>query len=52
MTNEKDRSSVIRQIDENLKRVYREPLKDDAEVPERFEALLEQLRQREAGNDG
>jgi hypothetical protein len=33
------------QIDENLKRVYQEALEE--QVPDRFQALLEQLRQKE-----
>lgn len=34
------------QIDENLKRVYQEAL--DERLPDRFQELLEQLRQKEA----
>ncbi|MCB1381039.1 MAG: hypothetical protein KDK89_22125 [Alphaproteobacteria bacterium] len=33
------------QIDENLKRVYQEALQE--EIPDRFAALLEQLRQKD-----
>ena len=49
------RSTAVKaQIDENLKRVYQDAL--DAEVPDRFKQLLEQLRQaetagRHAGGD-
>lgn len=45
MGQQKDTSKVIRQIDENLKRVYREAEKDD--VPDRFKELLEKLRQQD-----
>ncbi|MDZ4095386.1 MAG: NepR family anti-sigma factor [Paracoccaceae bacterium] len=34
------------QIDQNLKRVYEDALKED--VPDRFRQLLEELRQKEA----
>lgn len=37
--------AVAREIDDNLKRVYQEALKD--EVPERFSKLLAQLREKE-----
>jgi hypothetical protein len=40
--------SLPREIDENLKRVYRERLEED--VPDRFRALLDALRAQEAGN--
>ena len=45
MGQQKDTSKVIRQIDENLKRVYREAEQDD--VPDRFKELLEKLRQQD-----
>lgn len=46
MGQDKDEPRLRAQIDENLKRVYDEAL--DAEVPERFKALLAQLREKEA----
>lgn len=42
MSDDKSRSSVKDQINENLRRVYEETLKE--EVPDRFKLLLEQLR--------
>lgn len=42
MTAKDKGSSVQRQIDENLKRVYGDVLKQD--VPERFSKLLDQLK--------
>ena len=42
MTQEKKTSNVMRQIDENLKRVYREAEQD--EVPDRFKELLDRLK--------
>lgn len=39
------RAEIEKQIDENLRRVYEEDVKDD--IPDRFVALLEQLRQQE-----
>jgi hypothetical protein len=41
--------AVAREIDENLKRVYRETL--DEPVPDRFRDLLDALRKKE-GNAG
>jgi Anti-sigma factor NepR len=46
MAQDKDAPRLKAQIDENLKRVYQEGL--EAEVPERFKALLAQLREKEA----
>lgn len=45
MTPEKDTSDVLKHIDENLRRVYREPGR--ADVPDRFKLLLEELRRQE-----
>lgn len=42
---EQPRSRLRDQIDENLKRVYDDALKE--EVPDRFKQLLEQLRQKD-----
>ncbi|MBJ3761618.1 regulator [Maribius pontilimi] len=36
----------MRQIDENLRRVYRQD--EEADVPDRFQKLLQQLKEREA----
>jgi len=51
MTGEKDQSNKLSPleaaINENLQRVYREAL--DETVPDRFQALLDQLRQKESG---
>lgn len=45
MKNDDEKSMLRAQIDENLKRVYQEVL--EAEIPDRFKELLEQLRQKE-----
>lgn len=51
MAGEKDQSNKLSPleaaINENLQRVYREAL--DETVPDRFQALLDQLRQKESG---
>jgi hemerythrin-like domain-containing protein len=41
-----EKSSLHQQIDENLKRVYKETLEED--VPDRFRALLEELRKKQS----
>lgn len=46
MTDETPKSRLRAQIDENLKRVYEDALKED--MPDRFKLLLEQLKQKEA----
>lgn len=38
--------SVQRQIDENLRRIYAEKVKED--IPDRFQELLKQLREKDA----
>ncbi|KKK95880.1 hypothetical protein LCGC14_2668380 [marine sediment metagenome] len=48
MTEEKDVSKVMRQIDENLRRVYRQAEAED--VPDRFKDLLARLKQQDAPN--
>lgn len=48
MTAKKDTSDVMKQIDENLRRVYRNT---ENEVPDRFKELLDRLRQQEKPND-
>ncbi len=45
MAQDKDAQRLKAQIDENLKRIYEQAL--DEEVPERFKALLAQLREKE-----
>ncbi len=45
MTQDPKKSEVERDIDENLRKVYREMV--DQEVPDRFRDLLDQLRQSE-----
>ncbi|MGG7645559.1 NepR family anti-sigma factor [Rhodovulum sp. YNF3179] len=47
MTNQRKKSKVQEQIDENLRRVYAEALDD--EIPDRFTSLLDQLRAQEKG---
>ncbi len=42
------KSRLTEQIDENLKRVYDDVLKE--QVPDRFKALLAQLKDKERGN--
>jgi Anti-sigma factor NepR len=46
MTEDPKKSRLKQQIDDNLKRVYDDAL--NAEVPDRFKALLEELKKREA----
>jgi hypothetical protein len=46
MGHDKDDPRLRAQIDENLKRIYKEAL--EAEVPERFKELLAKLREKEA----
>jgi hemerythrin-like domain-containing protein len=45
MKHSNDSAKLQEQIDENLKRVYQEALKE--RVPDRFKELIEQLRQKE-----
>lgn len=47
MTSKPPKSSLQQQIDENLKKVYEEALKE--EIPDRFKDLLAQLKAKEAG---
>lgn len=44
MSEKTPRSKIKVQIDENLKRIYDEVLQED--VPDRFKALLQQLREK------
>lgn len=45
MADAKPTPNLQQQIDQNLKRVYEETLKE--EVPDRFKELLDRLRQKE-----
>jgi hemerythrin-like domain-containing protein len=45
MAGDQNKSSLRRDIDENLRRVYEDALKE--EVPDRFKLLLEQLKAKE-----
>ena len=47
MTVDPKNSRAIEQIDENLKRVYEDLLKE--QVPDRFKQLLAQLKEKETG---
>ena len=47
MSKDKKTSSVMRQIDENLRRVYFDPQEDD--IPDRFQQLLQQLKEKDKG---
>ena len=47
MANDKGKSRLHQQIDENLKRVYEETLSED--IPDRFKDLIERLRAKESG---
>ncbi|WP_108485194.1 NepR family anti-sigma factor [Oceaniglobus ichthyenteri] len=49
MTRHKDTSDLMKQIDENLRRVYQET--DKTEVPDRFKDLLDKLRTQDTPND-
>ena len=45
MGDPKDEARLKAAIDENLRKIYHQLL--DEEIPDRFKALLEQLRQKE-----
>ncbi len=47
MADNKGKSRLHQQIDENLKRVYEEALSED--IPDRFKDLIAQLRAKENG---
>nr|WP_323005478.1 NepR family anti-sigma factor [Pseudorhodobacter sp.] len=49
MPNSDPKANLRQQIDENLKRVYQDALSED--VPDRFKALLDQLRQKEKSGE-
>ena len=46
MSEDTPNTKLRTQINENLKRVYEDALKED--VPDRFKLLLDQLKQKEA----
>lgn len=46
MSSDNQKSSLRKDIDENLRRVYEDALKE--EVPDRFKLLLEQLKAKES----
>lgn len=48
MAKDPTKSRLKDQIDENLKRVYQDMVKE--EVPDRFKQLLAQLKDKERGN--
>jgi hemerythrin-like domain-containing protein len=50
MSEKNSKSKVREQIDENLRRIYDETLKED--IPDRLTQLLDQLRQKAPGHDG
>lgn len=47
MTKNDRSSNVMRQIDENLRRVYKDERTED--VPERFKELLRKLKEQDEG---
>lgn len=49
MTSDSKKPSVDTQIDENLKRVYNDAMKD--ELPDRFMDLIAQLKAKEGSSD-
>ncbi len=49
MTRDPKKSDVERDIDDNLRKVYREMV--EQEVPDRFRDLLDKLRQSEQNGD-
>lgn len=46
MTENSEKSKIKSQIDENLKRIYDDVLKEA--IPDRFQDLLQQLREKSA----
>ncbi|MBY6164594.1 hypothetical protein SAMN05421762_0566 [Pseudooceanicola nitratireducens] len=49
MAHDNENEHVLRQIDENLKRVYQQNLEED--LPDRFKQLLDQLKKQEPGKE-
>ena len=50
MAQKREKSNIDRQIDENLKRVYDDALKED--LPDRFAELIAKLKSGEADQHG
>ena len=48
MAHDSENQHLLKQIDENLKRVYQEKL--DEELPDRFKSLIDQLKQQSGGD--
>lgn len=48
MAHDSENQHLLKQIDENLKRVYQEKL--DEELPDRFKSLIDQLKQQGGGD--
>lgn len=48
MTDKRDKTGVRSTIEENLRKVYQDLLQED--VPDRFKALLEQLKEAQKGD--
>ena len=49
MAKEKNTSNVIKQIDENLRRVYKQAESED--VPDRFKELLDRLKAQDSRDE-
>jgi hemerythrin-like domain-containing protein len=49
MSDKNPKAKVRQQIDENLRRIYDETLKEG--IPDRLTQLLDQLRQKSTGQD-
>ncbi|WP_407494519.1 NepR family anti-sigma factor [Pseudooceanicola sp. MF1-13] len=49
MAHDSENEHVLRQIDENLKRVYQQKLDED--LPDRFKMLLDQLKKQDSGGE-
>ncbi len=48
MSTDRKTSHVMRQIDENLRRVYMD--EQETEIPDRFKILLEELKKQDKGD--
>jgi hypothetical protein len=49
MREDEEKSPIMQQIDENLRRVYREV--ETGDVPDRFKLLLDRLRDQDKAED-
>lgn len=49
MAHDSENDNVLRQIDENLKRVYQKKLEE--ELPDRFKSLIDQLKKQGEGDE-